>query len=49
MKAAISLGIDADGLSIRQMGEWILLGENGHRTGEEQEEGGFAFLERAAR
>ncbi len=43
------LGIDQDGLSIRRMGDWILLGGGSHRTGDRQATGAYSFLEQAAK
>lgn len=41
-------GIDEDGLSVRQAGDYLLLGGGSHRTGENETGGTYAFLEKAA-
>lgn len=43
------LGIDKDGLSLRQAGDRLLLGGGAHRTGENQAGGAYAALEQAAK
>ena len=43
------LGIDPDGLSLRQAGDYLLLGGGSHRTGDNQEGGKYVFLETAAK
>ncbi|MBQ9990442.1 MAG: FAD-dependent oxidoreductase [Lachnospiraceae bacterium] len=43
------LGIDQDGLSLRQAGDFLLLGGGSHRTGENQEGGKYTFLETAVK
>lgn len=45
---AMYYGVDQDGLSFRQEGEYLLLGGGSHRTGR-KEKGGFAYLEERAR
>lgn len=42
-------GIDKDGLSFRQAGEFLLLGGGGHRTGQNECGGSYYFLEKAAK
>lgn len=42
-------GIDKKGLSLRQAGEYLLLGGGGHRTGENKTGGSYDVLRRAAR
>lgn len=42
------LGLNKKGLSLRQAGEYLLLGGGAHRTGENKEGGEYAFLEQAA-
>lgn len=43
------LGVDKDGLSLRQAGEYLLLGGGGRRTGsKEAQNQGFCFLEKKA-
>ena len=41
-------GIDEDGLSVRQAGDYLLLGGGSHRTGENETGGAYSFLEKAA-
>jgi len=41
-------GIDKDGISLRQAGEYILLGGSSHRTGKNKTGGAYAFLEEKA-
>ncbi len=41
--------IDKEGLSIRQAGEFLLLGGGASRTGENKQGGAYAFLEHAAK
>lgn len=41
-------GIDANGLSLRQAGEYLLLGGSSHRTGKNKAGGAYEFLENAA-
>jgi len=41
-------GIDRDGISLRQAGEYILLGGSSHRTGKNKTGGAYAFLEKKA-
>lgn len=41
-------GIESDGLSLRQAGDYLLLGGGSHRTGDHKKEGGYEFLVRAA-
>lgn len=43
------LGIDADGLSFRSWGEYLLLGGGGHRTGDNRQGGKYGLLRRAAK
>lgn len=43
------LGIDADGISFRQMGEHLLLGGSSHRTGKNLVGGAYDFLDCVAR
>lgn len=45
---AMYYGVDGDGLSFRQAGEYLLLGGGSHRTGRKGK-GGFAYLEERAR
>ena len=42
-------GIDKDGISLRQAGEYILLGGSSHRTGKNKTGGAYAFLEKKAK
>lgn len=42
-------GVDEDGLSFRQMGEYLLLGGSGHRTGENTCGGAYDFLVQKAK
>lgn len=42
-------GVDADGLSFRQEGEYLLFGGSGHRTGENTCGGAYDFLEQKAK
>ena len=41
-------GIDEDGLSVRQAGDYLLLGGSSHRTGDNDSGGAYEFLEKAA-
>lgn len=41
-------GIDKNGLSLRQAGEYVLLGGSAHRTGKNKTGGAYAFLEKKA-
>lgn len=41
--------IDKDGLSLRQAGEYLLLGGSSHRTGDNKAGGAYEFLEKAKR
>lgn len=43
------LGIDEDGLSVRQAGKYILLGGGGHRTGKRKRSSAYEFLRQQAR
>ena len=43
------LGIDDTGLSLRSCGQYLLLGGNGHRTGENQTGNAYRHLEQAAK
>lgn len=43
------LGVDADGLSFRSAGPYLLLGGGGHRTGENASGGKYEMLRQAAR
>ena len=43
------LGVDSDGLSLRQAGDMLLLGGGDCRTGENKNGGAYAFLEQAAK
>lgn len=43
------LGIDEDGISLRQMGDYLLLGGSSHRTGKNLVGGAYDFLECVAR
>ena len=42
-------GIDKDGISLRQAGEYVLLGGSSHRTGKNKTGGAYAFLEKKAK
>ncbi len=42
-------GIDKDGISLRQAGEYILLGGSSHRTGKNKTGGAYTFLEKKAK
>lgn len=42
-------GVDKDGISLRQVGEYILLGGSSHRTGKNKTGGAYAFLEEKAK
>ncbi len=43
------LGLGQEGLSLRQAGEYLLLGGGSHRTGENKAGGKYTFLEQAAK
>lgn len=42
-------GIDRDGISLRQAGEYILIGGRAHRTGKNKTGGAYTFLEKKAK
>lgn len=42
-------GIDKDGISLRQAGEYVLLGGSSHRTGKNTNGGAYTFLEKKAK
>ena len=42
-------GIDKEGFSLRQEGEWTLIGGGGHRTGKNKKETGYDFLRKIAK
>ncbi len=41
-------GVDRDGLSFRQAGDYLLLGGGSHRTGKKKMDAGYEYLERRA-
>ena len=47
--AGMYYGVDKDGLSFRQAGEYLLLGGASHRTGENKKGGAYEYLEEVAR
>lgn len=42
-------GIDRDGISLRQAGEYVLLGGSSHRTGKNKTGGAYTFLKKKAK